>query len=137
MQVDCPKCASPNAWYQKDRRDVILRCLCGHLKVVSTTLGNICIEHIDVESEVKLPRRTTKLYQCLSALCGLEEGTTQEIAEMVNFGAGVEQSLSDVASQLTVLRYKGLVRATTNRKGVPGGSTWVLTDAALKLIKGV
>jgi hypothetical protein len=109
------------------------------LKVVATRLGSITIEHVDTEEDVTLPRRDSKLFSCLAALVGLKEASTGQIAEVLNCGCTKkvrQQSNSDVASQLTVLRYKGLVRVDTGRKGVVGGSTWEPTDPAIRLLKG-
>jgi hypothetical protein len=139
LRVRCPKCGSESAHYCKDEQDVTLHCLCGFLKVVATRLGSIIIEHPDSEEEVTLPRRDSKLFACLAVLIGLREATTGQIAEVLNFGRSKKhhQSNSDVASQLTVLRYKGLVRVDTGRKGVQGGSTWEPTSPAIRLLKGV
>lgn len=133
-RVVCPKCESESAWYETDHQDTWLRCLCGYCKVVASTLQNsIVIEHPD--SEVSLPRRGSDLYRCLAALVGLREATTREIADIVNEGvpAEAQQKSGDVATRLTVLRYKSLVRVIDERKGISGGSTWVATDATLRL----
>jgi hypothetical protein len=138
LHVQCPKCGSESAHYCRDERDVTLHCLCGYLKVVATRLGSITIEHLDSEEDVTLPRRDSKLFSCLAALVGLQEATTGEIAVVLNFGRSkkIRQSNSDVASQLTVLRYKGLVRVEEGRKGIVGGSTWIPTGPAIRLLKG-
>lgn len=141
-RVQCPKCQSDTAWYECDHQDVWLHCLCGYYKVVATVLADsMTIEHLDAEEDVTLPRRGSKLFDCLAALVGMREATTGEIAEALNFGRiSVEvQSNSDVASQLTVLRYKGLVKVADGkeRKGVRGGSMWEVTPSALRLFKGV
>ena len=138
MRVQCPKCGSESAHYCKDERDVTLHCLCGFLKVVATTLGSITIEHPDSDEDVTLPRRDSKLFSCLAALVGLREATTGEIATVLNFGCSkrIRQSNSDIASQLTVLRYKGLVRVCSSGKGISGGSVWEATDPAVRLLRG-
>lgn len=137
--VECPKCHSPNAYHVADEFDITLRCLCGYHKVVKTVLGAMTIEHIDAADDVSLPRRNSNLYACLVMLIGMVEATTGEIAGMLNCGKRSRHSNSDVASQLTQLRYKGLadVPNGSERKGVAGGSTWVPTPAALRLFKGV
>jgi hypothetical protein len=139
LRVQCPKCGSESAHYCKDERDVTLHCLCGFLKVVATKLGSINIEHIDTDEDVTLPRRDSKLFACLAALVGLKEASTGQIADVLNFGRQRKglQSNSDVASQLTVLRYKGLVRVDMGRKGIVGGSTWEPTTPAIRMLKGV
>lgn len=127
-RTECPKCHATSAWYEQDYRDVMLRCLCGYFRVVATKLEEIVIEHI--ESHVSLPRRESKLWYCVATLFSVEPANSQEITEALNYGREVKLTVSDVSSQLTVLRYKGLVRALDERKGWPGGSTWMLTEAA-------
>lgn len=134
-RVTCPKCGSESARYEKDRQDVWLRCLCGLMKLVDTTLESaIRIEHVDSDDEITLPRQGSKLHVCFAALMGLREASTGEIADHLNFAKKPRERLtnSDVASQLTVLKYKGLVKVLEEHKGVAGGSIWGLTDAALR-----
>jgi hypothetical protein len=138
LYVDCPKCLSPNARYVVDSQDVTLRCLCGFHKVVATRLEQMVIEHPDTGKDVKLPRRDTKLWICLIELYVLGgEATTQEIAEALNSKESERQTMSEVASQLTVLRYKGLVTPLENRKGIVGGSKWGLTQPASTMLRSV
>lgn len=95
------------------------------------------ILHADARENVTLPRRDSKLYACLAALIGLRRASTGDITEFVNTGKSRDRtSSSDIASQLTVLRYKGLATVVDGmeRKGAPGGSTWQPTDTALKLL---
>jgi hypothetical protein len=112
--------------------------MCGYCKVVATRLEeNITIEHIDRPEETTLPRPDSKLYRCLLTLAVLRKATTLDVTTRLNHGKRKNKALtnSDVASQLTVLRYKGLVLAAVERKGVLGGSTWQLTSAAIKLLR--
>lgn len=139
IRVKCPKCLSEGAWYEQDfQQDVWLRCLCGYAKVVETKSGGMTITHADARDNVTLPRRDSKLYECLAALIGLRLATTGSITEHVNEGKRNPHrvSSSDIASQLTVLRYKGLAEVPDGmeRKGAPGGSTWRPTDVALRLL---
>jgi hypothetical protein len=144
VHAECPKCRSPNAWYARDGTDIWLRCLCGLLKLVETKLENITIRHTD-SVDVSLPRLKTKLWYCLNMLAGLEPVTTQELTRRLNIPRQTCQrvkcikeiellTVSDVASQLTVLRYKGLADTIEDRKGLLGGSTWVLTLGAKRLL---
>jgi len=101
---------------------------------MATTLEHITIEHFDFGAGVTLPRDDSKLYRCLVQLVALETANTREIADNLNLrGKGV-QTVSEVASQLTVLRIKGLAVTIIDRKGVAGGSTWEPTPTALKLL---
>lgn len=139
-KVFCPKCESHGAWYFVDRVDVTLRCLCGYNKVVASKLdADTLVEHFDQQDEVTLPRAGSKLYQCLVALVALGKATTGEIAFMVNLNKpkAQQQSSSDIASHLTVLRYKALVEVKVERKGVAGGSTWVPKENVVRAFKGV
>jgi hypothetical protein len=134
--VECPKCYSQSAWLKREGPDTVLRCLCGLYRVVASTLETITIEKVAPENEATLPRRGTKLWDCLTVLAGLAPARTDEITVGVNAARSDEQSLSDIASQLTVLRYKRLVVALDSRKGHAGGSTWELTPRSRTLLLG-
>lgn len=135
MRAICPKCGAESAWFEYTTRDVVLRCLCGFNKLIQTHLGQIVIDHAEKAEDATLPRQGTKLWQCLLALASLESASTAVITEQVNEDNSVEYDTNEVSSHLTVLRYKGLVMVTEFRKGLPGGSTWVLTAVAIKLLK--
>jgi len=130
--VECPKCHSESARYVNDKVDVTLRCLCGYNKVVATKLQEVTIEHIDSAEDVMLPRQGTKLWNCLATLFGIQPENSQGITDSLNdqLEEGSKLTVSEVSSQLTVLRYKGLVTALDDKKGHVGGSTWRLTDVA-------
>lgn len=134
VRVDCPKCGSTSAWYTKDRYDVTLRCLCGYHKVVATLLQDTVIEHIDSGDDVSLPKRGTKLWVCLVALHRLAPARTSDIVLAINDVQVPPYTPKEVASQLTVLRYKGLVKVIDDRRGIPGGSTWELTAPCAELL---
>lgn len=136
MRAICPKCSSESARFEYTPREVTLRCLCGFCKIIQTHLGEITIDHSEKPEDVALPRQGTKLWQCLMALFNLRSANTAMITEQANVdNKGVRYDTNEVSSHLTVLRYKGLVVVTEFRKGLPGGSTWVLTDAANKLLQ--
>jgi len=133
MKTDCPKCGSPSARYMKTETDLILKCLCGLHKVVFSTLTGIEIQHNDTGKDIRLPRVGTRLRRTLSVVLVLEEATTELILERLHEIGEIYDS-SDVASYLTILRSKGLVYTTTVRKGIAGGSTWRLTEEAIKIL---
>jgi hypothetical protein len=135
VRAICPKCGSESAWFEYGRQDVVLRCLCGLHKVVQTQLGKIIIDHTEKPEDVNLPRQGTKLWECLIALYVLESASTADITAQVNLDKEKKYDTNEVSSHLTVLRYKGLVVVTEFRKGLPGGSTWVLTGAATQLLQ--
>ena len=131
MRVTCPKCLSESARYERDHQDVTLRCRCGFLKVVATRLEEIVIEHIE---SVSLPKRGTNLWSTLTAVAALETATTQQITEHINGHSEVPQTSSDISTQLTILRYKGVVCKLESKRGAAGGSTWILTEKAKRLL---
>ena len=139
VKVDCPKCLSPNAWYSADKVDVTLRCMCGYHKVVQTRLESMEIVHVDKPEEVTLPRKDTKLHNCMMVLFAMETATSLQVTNGLNDMHGEDSRLTvnEVSSQLTVLRYKGIAEPIENRKGVAGGSTWRLTPLAKQKIGGM
>lgn len=134
--TECPKCGSASAWFEKNGRDVWLQCLCGVNKLVFSEVETITIYHTETAEKVSLPRPGTRLWHCLAMLYGLGQASTHEITERVNLNTSLHLSASDVASFLTVLRYKGLVFPLENRRGHIGGSVWKCTDPAKKLLGG-
>ena len=135
MRAVCPKCGSESAWIEYGPQDVILRCLCGLHALIQTYLGKMVIDHSEKPEDVTLPRQGTKLWECLLALFDLESASTADITVQANHGRGSKYDTNEVSSHLTVLRYKGLVVVTEFRKGLPGGSTWICTPAAKKLLE--
>lgn len=144
MKLECPKCGSQAAWYEKTTYDVSLICICGYRRVVFSSIlekleGPLC-ESIDSGDEVKLPRFGSNLHQTIMVLSILPEGSSKEITERLNELRGASEgsndylTVSDVSSYLTILRSKGLVDRVDIRRGVAGGSTWTLTDIAEDLI---
>ena len=133
MRAECPKCGSPNARYTRTHVDLFLTCLCGYEKLLFTLLGTAEIVHPDTGKDVQLPRDGTKLRKTLMALATLEEATSGDITKALET-AGERFSTSDVCTYLTMLRANGLVVTTKLRRGMPGGSTWCLTDQADDLI---
>lgn len=144
MKLECPKCASPNARLTKSTHDLELVCYCGYRKLVYTTLKDTedgpLMENNDSGPAVKLPREGTNFRRTLMVLSVMPEASSAEITERLNDLNGKESgqegflTVSDVSSYLTILRSKGLVDRVEIRRGVSGGSTWTLTDAAEDLM---
>lgn len=135
IDMECPKCSSMSAKYIEDHTGVFLKCFCGFLKLVQSKYADGSqTDHIDIEEEVTLPRRGTKLLSALGALFAIEPASTKSVTDLVNVSALLVQTSSDVASQLTILRYKGLVEITDYKRGIVGGSTWITTDVAKRLM---
>lgn len=135
MNIPCPKCGSTATRLEvHDDRDVMLECRCGYCKPMATTLeGGILITHLVIEDGgVQLPRGGSKLMECLGALASLKEATTAQIAAtLTSRGSWV---YDEVASFLTILKHRGLVRVLAPGKGLQGGSTWGLTSEARGLL---
>jgi hypothetical protein len=136
MRAECPKCSGVSTHFEKTAYDLILRCTCGFSKVVFTILKDsedMTVSKRTVPVEVKLPRGGTHLRKTLLVLECLQEASTAEITERLLDLRG-EYSTSDVASYLAMLRAKKLVLAPVIRRGVTGGSTWVLSPLASSLL---
>jgi len=134
MNTVCPKCGSPSARYTKvSKHDLAVKCLCGYLKVVFSTIGTMEILHADTEKNIHLPKEGTFLRKTLMVVSVLEEPSSAEITTRLK-ELGEEFTVSDVASYLTILRTKGLVEVVHLGRGVAGGSTWRLTDTATALL---
>lgn len=135
--MECPKCGSKSAKLDQDYSAFYLTCLCGlHQLLQSKYADGSTVDHIDIDEQVTLPKKGTKLMITLGALFALEPATTGSIADLINIDLPDEekQTNSDVASQLTILRYKGLSDIVDYRRGVVGGSTWCVTDKCRKLM---
>lgn len=133
MKTDCPKCKGYNAWFTRTRTDLILKCMCGYYEVVYTTLESIEIEHNETGASVRLPMKGTNLRKTLMVVSVMPEASSREITERLA-DMGEAFTVSDVASYLGILRQKGLVQQTEVRRGIAGGSLWILTEAATNLI---
>lgn len=107
--------------------------MCGYLKVLSTKIQSIEISHNDVAEEIKLPRKMTKLADTISVLHILQRASSAKITQRL-VDLGLDLTVNDVSSYLTILRSKGLVEVVESRRGVPGGSTWKLSDDCLRLL---
>jgi 23S rRNA pseudoU1915 N3-methylase RlmH len=102
--------------------------------MASTLSSGFSIEHIHIDGEVKLPKKDSKLAQCLGALASLKEASTQEVAKELT-KRGESWCSDEVASFLTILKHRGLVVIVVPGKGVLGGSRWSLTATARRLLK--
>lgn len=133
MRADCPKCGSTNAWYLKTEYDLAVKCLCGYYKIVYTLLGSIEVQSNEAGANVRLPKNGSNLRKTLLVLSVEEGATSGELTRRLG-DMGERFTVSDVASYLTILRSKGLVESPIIRRGVAGGSSWKVTDMAIKLL---
>jgi hypothetical protein len=131
----CPKCASPNAWMERDRVDVTLRCLCGYNRVIASVLDNVMEDAEAARSTLKLPAKGSNLLKTLLALAVLHQADSSQVAVHMTEELGEPYKAKDVASYLYVLKGKGFVAQATDRKRMAGGSLWCVTDAAHGLLK--
>lgn len=134
MRTECPKCGSSNAkFYLENSVDVALKCLCGFYKVVQTTLEKIVITHQEV-LVVKIPKEGSHLWKTLMVLSVMEPANSSQISICLG-DLGEGYSVSDVSTYLTFLKNKGLISQLNKKRGVVGGSTWVITEKCRILIK--
>lgn len=133
MKADCPKCGSPNAFYEKTHVDLSLVCWCGFRKVVYTTLNSMEITHNEKVQDVKLPKVGTYLFETLACLWSIEPANSREVTDTLVL-RGHDFTVSDVSSYLMILRSRGLVTVVDYRRGVAGGSTWEVSDVAEGLL---
>jgi hypothetical protein len=135
VKTECPKCGSGAARLRVEGPDLWLRCLCGVNKLLATTLAQSkVIEKLDAGAEVTMPRTGTKLWDALQVVRAYGPANSDVITDMVNMLRGDRQTVSEVSSQLTVLKHKALIEAMDSRKGLPGGSTWRISSRAAALL---
>jgi len=127
---ECPKGCGREAEYQIEGVVVWLYCYCGYRKVAYTVdlHGNVIVPSPDSNNNITIPRDGTMLSKCLLAVARNYPIRTVEVAHVVSCPSG------DTATQLTILGGRGLITRTTYLRGLPGGSTWVLTPRARELL---
>ncbi len=130
-EVDCPKCGG-FSWFDTEGQNVVHKCTCGYLKFVEVTKEGIKVIKYDPPTISNLPRRGTKLSKCLGVLLTnpKEPLTTQEAADRLR------EPTNDTSSRMMALSHKGLVVKVIDGRGRVGGSTWKVTDEAVKACKG-
>lgn len=129
--IPCPKCGG-SSWLKKERQEIWHRCLCGYAKMVEVDVGGgVKILHAAATPEVELPRKGSKLAAIFWAVVGEFPGevTTARVAYLAR------EDTSNAASRLTVLMSKGLLERTAERRGMAGGSSWVLSYKAQQILK--
>jgi len=136
----CRKCGSIYAWKQQIEGEWWVHCLCGHLGIYVSPVLVMEVPAAKLTGNYNLPRRDTKLWDCLMMLSGLDPASSDEITERLNLSRAKDGearlTVSDVATQLSVLWHtKKLVEPSIFRRGVPKGSTWRLTDVAKGLLR--
>lgn len=114
--------------------------------LVDTLEGPLGEDEDEPEEDARLPRMGSNLYKTLVVLSILPGGSSLDITNRLNELNGLlrapgllrkkhlELTVSDVSSYLTILRGKGLVTRTSNRRGVVGGSSWDITQESKALL---
>jgi len=125
----CPKGCGRPAGFEVISTEVWTVCSCGfrRLSYSMDAKGEI-VPHPYKRHNAALPDASTKLYQCLLGVQELVEINTSGVAQYVHMPS------ADVATRLATLEGRGLVYRTTTMRGIAGGSTWVLSDAAIRLL---
>lgn len=125
----CPKCGGI-AHYEIDKEDVILRCICGLYKFLTTTQDEITIDNRLDKRDTRLPKHGSKLSIVLGVVAGKnpEKVTTEYIAVTTN------ENKNDVSSRLIVLYHRQLIEKVSEGRGFKGGSEWVLSEEGVRLL---
>jgi hypothetical protein len=135
QKLECPKCYKCRAWFERDGPDTVLRSMCGvHTIVATEGPAHTVIEHAETSNRiVRLPQPGSALSATLGQLAIMEPANSLDVTQSLAL-AGRPLTVGDVSSYLTILRVKGLVIVTDQRRGMPGGSTWALSITARKLL---
>jgi len=130
-ETTCPKCGGLS-WYEQHENDIVQKCLCGlHRFVAIQQADGTIIRRTIPKTEVTLPKRQSKLFETLAILAAYYPArlSTGELSKVTG------HSVTDTASELSVLTHKALVEKMEERKGLPGGSIWALTHTGAKLLR--
>ncbi len=126
MTIRCSKC-SGIAWVEIQHTLPILRCRCGLTEVLRKSDGDMTMTHTPIKStNYSLPQPGTKLSKILGCLGVLGDMSSNDLADQMGI------SYNSAATNLSILRSRGLVRATVEGRGKKGGSTWSLEPAIRK-----
>jgi hypothetical protein len=85
-------------------------------------------------STMRLPAKGSNLFKTLAALASLIEADSSKVALRMTESLGEAYKAKDVASYLYVLKGKGFVWQSDERKRIAGGSLWRVTDDASVLL---
>ncbi len=128
----CGKCGSRVTTFEVVAADELWRrCLCGWRECVYSRSEGFVIARVDTATPQTVPPPGTKLRACLNQLSIYypDRMTTDDVAYMARIDKKV------VSAYLLVLMHKGLITRAESKKGVSGGSLWVATELALKLLE--
>jgi predicted Rossmann fold nucleotide-binding protein DprA/Smf involved in DNA uptake len=132
MKADqrCPKCGGVS-WYERFENDIVQKCLCGLHRFVYEEKDGILIKRKLKVNKVALPHKDSKLFATLAVLAAYypQQMNTRDISNVTG------HTVTETASELLVLDHKGLVERLEERRGIPGGSIWILSHSGCKLLK--
>ena len=123
----CPKCNSKSAWLEAEGQDLVQRCLCGLNKYLFRVSAEGEIEPIEprnIADSIKMPLENPNHYKCLLAIYKTYPDPVQTAQVAAHCGFENKPTYGFIASLLS----KGLVERVEERKGLPGGSSWTLTE---------
>jgi hypothetical protein len=131
--IRCPKCGSGHGWLEEIDQQIVQRCMCGLMRFVARKTENgYEVMHRTVRTEdVRLPVRTTKLYQTL--LCVAESYPSAICTSDIAVHRG--QNNKETASMMTLLMARGLVNRVERKRGISGGSLWAVSKETITLMK--
>ena len=125
-RAECPHCHG-SSWFERFDADLVQRCLCGLHQYIERFIDGKLVRVAPQSSfDVLLPSRRTKIYRCFSTIgrCHPKEIMTADIAR----ATGLQNK--ETAALLIALMTRGLIQRASERRGIVGGSEWVLTPRA-------
>lgn len=127
----CPRCRG-RSWLEESNGDIVQRCLCGLHKYIQREVEGLTILTTAVEQEdIRLPALGTKIYKCLLAVADQYPKPINTID--IALKAGLQNK--ETAALTAMLRIRGLLERVSERRGVVGGSIWILTMPAARQLK--
>jgi hypothetical protein len=136
MNLRCPKCGGI-APFREVNGEVALDCLCGYYKVMATPLvDSLSVSCYEIDDSPVLPKKGSKLSQCINALHSLGEATSKEVLSQVTSegGGGIATSMEEVTTMLLYLKHRGLVLSTKDMASKASRLHWRLSGLSLKLL---
>lgn len=116
----CSKCGG-FSWIEVIDTHPTQVCVCGFRKYLEYTVdGMLCTREPSRSLKITLPSKGSQLSKILGCLVVLGDLTSSQISVRLKLSSNM------VTTNLSVLRSRGLVTVTNNRKGYLGGSSWTV-----------
>ncbi len=126
--IPCPKCRG-KTWLEQYDDDIVLRCLCGLYQYIQRRINGVTVYTAAVkQSDVVLPRRSTKIYMCFASI-GRKFPRPTMTADVAR---DTKLNSKETAALLIALQARGLIKRHSERRGIVGGSEWLPTTVAEK-----